>query len=1105
MITIYKSNTMADAAKYVMNVLSRVDKSNLDVVHTVIVPDRASLEAERALLRAVGGSFNIQVRTFRRLAADILPKYEYLSKQAGIMALSGIIGDKRDSLTCFKKGVNTPGFVENVYDTVSMMKYCRITPNMLCRDLPRSVAGKAHDLAIVYQAYLDYTRDRFIDSADKLDLLCDAIAQTDFARDGYFYLFDFDNFSKQELGIVEQLMLRSRGVTVACCVSDRRSDAHLYLNDIYLGVKEICRQNGIIANEISGGGYVSDVAKQIGENMYRYGEAETVEAGDRVEIFEGANRMEEVYALACRVQQYVREGRRYGDVYVVASDVGKYYNAVSTVFSQFDIPYFCDRQYPLSDHPYASYAVDYLTMCRNNAKLDSVLPFVKNRLFSDGSENVFLFENYCLKYNVSYRFDKFDLGKDSRYFAQADEFRERFYLLYRDNIPPKRATVGEYVAFVRKLIDASDLREKNKSLLQSQRERKLDFEAKVTEQVADKFDGVLVQAEKVLGNRFVELEEFVKILSAGLAAVKISVIPLYNDCVIFANMAKARKHDVKFLALLGANQGAMPIVKSDTKLLSDRNIKDLNANGIYLEPMIFTENRRERFSLFQLALEPTEKLYVSYATADSDGSALLPSPFVSAIKSLFVQKKNSVNSDGKLVDEPLRVSRSTASEVYTEKQAIALLVQLNRRVKDHQSADVPCFAALKELFGQEAHRYESDENGKNITVSRGKELYFKKSETSVSQVTDFYNCPYKFFFDYGLNVKPRPVAEMQSADLGNVLHEVLDRYVSCDDLREKTEIGQMGWDFLINESDERTQQRAENIFAAVLSKDEYGGIRNDPVMTGVLKQLKSESVRMCKVVKGQLAESDFHPSYGLFDRPTEIKFDAASGNTVNVSFDGGGFALKGKIDRVDVWDDYFVVIDYKSGRAASQYSENELYIGHKLQLLVYLRAVEDILKKNYPERAFRPAGFYYFAMHDDFGDVNDGNVYGWNGRTLEDLDVAARLDNNLPDNRSEKLGIRTRYNKDNVLVFDKRGRLSSKFLTAEQIEAQVEYAFELIKRAGALMTNGYAAVSPYDGACKFCNCKCICNFGHTLNYSERKVSENATAKTFVAQSDRLKK
>ena len=133
MITIYKTNTMKDASEFVMKSVQNVDKKNLSLMHTIIVPDRASLEAERQLLRAVKGSFNAQVRTFRRLASDILPKYEYLSKQAGIMALGSIIRDVKDKLTCYVKASETTGFVADMYDTISMMKYCRITPKPFCR------------------------------------------------------------------------------------------------------------------------------------------------------------------------------------------------------------------------------------------------------------------------------------------------------------------------------------------------------------------------------------------------------------------------------------------------------------------------------------------------------------------------------------------------------------------------------------------------------------------------------------------------------------------------------------------------------------------------------------------------------------------------------------------------------------------------------------------------------------------------------------------------------------------------------------------------------------------------------------------------------------
>ena len=1066
MITIYKSNSMADAARFVMDALKRVDKTNLSITHTVIVPDRASLEAERALLKAVGGSFNTQVKTFRRLAADVLPKYDYLSKQAGIMALSMIIKERKSELRCYVKGVETAGFIEEMYDTISMMKYCKITPQMLQKaELPPSVAGKARDIAMLYQAYLDFTEGRFIDSADKLDLLRECIANSDVTANGFYYLYDFDNFTAQELSIIEQLALKSKGVVVACCVGKTAADKYLYLDDIFNGVVEMCKRNNIAPNVVeSERKYANECAAQIGEHLYRYNAKKATPSADFIEIYQSSTRVNEVYALACRVQRYVRAGGRFKDVYVVTSDVAKYSNAISTVFSQFDIPYFCDRQFVLSDHPYARFVLDYLAVARNNAKLPFVLPFVKNYLFCgnfDGKtaqDDVFFFENYCLKYNVSYRYNSFGLGKDEPYFQRADAFRRRFYELYKNNPIPSEATVAEYVQLVRKLIDYAKLAEKNIAFSIEQQHMGWKFESKVTSQAQEKFESVLLQAENVVGTKLVKLDEFIRLLTAGVASVKISVIPVRNDCVVFANMAKARKHDIKFLALLGANQGAMPIVKSDCRLLSDRNIKDLVGAGINVEPQIHTENKRERFSLFQLLLEPTEKLYVSYTTTDGANS-LLPSPFINEFAQLFTVNK-----------KPLAATDEADEDVYTVKQAIEKVVLNNRRLADSQIVKMPSYDVLSQKFAAEVAKYTFAKDGKEVSVARGGELYLKNSATSVSQLKTFFDCPYSFYFRYGLNIQPRPVAELKSADLGTILHDVLENYVRVMD---------------VNEDDATTTQLARKFFAEAMSSDFYKSMLDDNKMSGVLAQLESESVRMCRVVKKQLLASNFR------NEKTELEFGIKDGApAVVVKFNGGQFNLKGKIDRLDVQDDKkrFIVIDYKSGATASSYTEKDLYIGHKLQLLVYVKAVEQL----YPD--LRPAGFYYFTMHDNFVDLDDATEYTYNGRTLNDVDVACDVDTELSKGQSKKLGLKLKVTDKGTSI---DGRAYTKLMTDEQFDHQTEYAYRLIARAGELMHKGYAAVSPYDKACAYCDFRSICDFGDAYTYDARKVEETVNKNTIA--------
>ena len=1060
MITIYKSNSMADAAQYVTYRIKQASKLDLTVTHTVIVPDRSTLEAERALLKAVGGSFNAQVKTFRRFAADVLPKYDYLSKQAGVMALSMIIKENKNELRCFVKGVETPGFIEAMYDTISMMKYCKITPKMLENaELPPSVAGKAKDIATLYKAYCNYTEGRFVDSADKLELLREHIENSDVAAKGFYYLYDFDNFTAQELAIIAQLALKGREVVVACCVGKTSADNYLYLNDIYNGVVEICKTNKIPFNIVeSPRPYPHACAAQIGEHLYRYNAQKTTPCDDFLEIYEGSTRVNEVYSLACRVQRYVRAGGRFKDIYVVTSDVAKYANAISTVFSQFDIPYFCDRQFVLVDHPYARFVVDYLTLARNNAKLQFTLPFVKNYLFCD-NDDVFLFENYCLKYNVSYRYDSFNLGKSEPYFDRVDAFRQRFYELRTNNPIKENATVNDYLQAVRNLIEYAHLPEKNIAFANQQLHVGWDFDAKVTSQVQEKFESVLLQAQNVVGDKVVSLDDFIRLLTAGLSSVKISVIPVRNDCVVFANMAKARKHDIKFLALLGANQGAMPIVKNDNRLLSDRNLKDLVGAGVNVEPQIYTENKRERFSLFQLLLEPTEKLYVSYAKTDGT-NGLLPSPFIAEFERLFTVR-----------NKPLTPTDVADEDVYTDKQAKEKVVLNHRRLADKQVINMPTYDVLAQKYADDLEKFTFKKDGKAVKVERGGELFLSNSTTSVTQLTNFFDCPYRFYFRYGLNIQPRVVAEIKFSDWGTILHDVLENYVRVMNA---------------NEDDDVTTQLARQYFANAMASDVYQSMRSDSKMSGVLAQLESECVRMCKVVKKQLLASNFR------NEKTELEFGSVDGApAVVVKFSGGQFNLKGKIDRLDVQDEKkrFIVIDYKSGATASEYSEKNLYVGHKLQLLVYVMAAQI----NYPD--LRPAGFYYFTMHDNFIDVDDKTEYTYNGRTLKDLDVACDVDTELRKGYSAKLGLKTTVNKKNETVLD--GHYHVKLMTDEQFDQQTEYAYELIASAGELMQQGYAAVNPYEKACEFCDFRSICDFGDVYVYDERKVGGVITKNTIA--------
>lgn len=1047
MLNIFRTNTYKSGCEYILKCLSAVDQRQLDTRHIVVVPERSSLEAERQMLSAVGGSFNIAIMTFSRLASSILPKYSYMSKQAGIMAITAIIQQISDQLVCYVKGNKSVGFAESVYQTICQLKYNKISPQQLQNTtFPHSLAGKMQDIALIYSNYQQLLQGAYLDSADKLDMLVDSINQSDWCHNCHFYLYDFDNITNQQLNILTALIHNSAGVTVSCCVSDQGRDKYIYVNDIYDNLITRAKQENIQPNIIQDIAHTNKYCKQIGKGLFHYDQVEPIENNGFVEVFEGTNRVQEVYNLACKISQYIRQGGRYRDIFVATSDINSYSNAIATVFDQFDIPYFCDRQFCLAHHQYVQFLIDFLNMS-NNASQGNMLSVAKNALLPL-QEHIFDFENYVYKYNISYRLDKFALGKKDATYANADKVREYLYHLTSNCPFPKQATARQYVELIRQLIATANLDVLVEDFATKQQDSNLVQYSKFSRQVAGKVNEILSQLETILDHMPLSLEQLGKIILVACQSETVSVLPTRSDCVVLANMAKARKHDIKMLALLGCNSGCIPLVAKDTQLLTDDNLAQLANCGIVLDPSIKLANKRERFSLYQLLQEPSHNLLVSY-TLSSGNDSLIPANWVDRLYQLFNDKGVPIS----------KISHSD-NNVYSTKQALSKIVSNTQRLADNQVVNMPHFAVLKEYLAPQLEQYSKLKQASNMAVANGDQLLIDNMSTSISKICQYYKCPYGYYFRYGLHVKPRQEARLEANVMGDILHATLEKYVRHLD---KTE------------SDDQTKKRATKIFAEVMDDDFYRALYTDVATARILKQLQKEAVKLCTVIKCQLRDTDF------VNHSCELQFGGKGEDipAVVVNYQGGQFQLRGKIDRIDIWQDKFIVIDYKSG-SDTNYTEKLLYIGHKLQLLVYLKAIVQHLN-------IQPVGYYYFQLHNKFSKQGAGDNYGYSGRTLNDLDTVKAIDNTIKQGKSKRLSLRLK--KDGMLPS------STSLISASQIDSQIDYALSLIARAGQLMNSGFVGMTPYEGSCGYCDYADICDYNDIFAHDARKVTSKITADT----------
>ena len=136
-------------------------------------------------------------------------------------------------------------------------------------------------------------------------------------------------------------------------------------------------------------------------------------------------------------------------------------------------------------------------------------------------------------------------------------------------------------------------------------------QAKLFEQYYANFTEVCQNLRNVLGKEECDLKLFYSTLLSGVNAVRISTTPLSTNSLFVGDASTSFFDKSKVYFVLGADEKNFPFTLNDCGLISDKEIKELN-DSYKLEPSVASINAKERFKAFELLLNPTDKLFLSY-------------------------------------------------------------------------------------------------------------------------------------------------------------------------------------------------------------------------------------------------------------------------------------------------------------------------------------------------------------------------------------------------------------------------------------------------------------------------------------------------------------
>ena len=338
----------------------------------LLVPEQATFQTESALLRHCpgGGAFRAQVLSFRRLAHRVLleaggalrPHIADTGKQ---MALRALTARRRTDLRVFHGMAGHGGFGQRLAGVLSELKAYRVTP----RDLkaaagrlqaPDPLRAKLEDLALLYEDLEDYLAGRYTDPDDYLALLAQRLPLARSLSGAAFWVDAFAGFTPAEYLVLEALLKVASRVTVTLCLDPQGGDEEFLARsrETREFLEDLVRTRGhVLEPPLCLAGPPPRLAgfpacAFLERHFFRRPAPVWRGAPTGIRLWAAADRRAEVEAAAREMVRLAQEeGLRFRDMLVLVRDPEPYRDLLTTVLTDYDIPFFIDDKRPVPELP----------------------------------------------------------------------------------------------------------------------------------------------------------------------------------------------------------------------------------------------------------------------------------------------------------------------------------------------------------------------------------------------------------------------------------------------------------------------------------------------------------------------------------------------------------------------------------------------------------------------------------------------------------------------------------------------------------------------------------------------------------------------------------
>ena len=1046
----------------------------------LIVPEQSNLMTEKNLMDYTQSNtlLNTEVLTLSRMAKrvknEIGGSNDNISTAGKAMVIYNILRANKSKLNFLGKNNKNVNIVSQLItefkkhnigiDSIQNLEYENKYQEL-----------KFKDILLIMEEYNNRISNKFLDENDNLTLLATQIKESHLFDGAHIYIDDFNGFTPQELEIIKGLMDKCDELSIGICLDDLNiltnpANDLFYFNRLFalkmmdLAQGKNCEIKITKLEQVHR--FENDEMRYLESNFNNISTNKYPDVPQDIFITIENDKYAEMEDIAKKVFLLVeRKGFKYSDIAIVTDNSDQYAEIARAVFAQYNIPIFIDEKKDLNQNILIQYILFMLDIFQKNWTYESVFAYLKTSIFDIEAEQLYDLENYCRKWGI-----KGNKWKEPFIYEELNEKQEELESLRQkiiiplirlyDEIQINRTTKQLCTSLYNYLVSNEIDLKLNKKLenfenIEIIEEYQTTYNALVS---------ILEEMVRIFGDEPTSFEKFKDLLQIGLENTKVGAIPTFQDQLILGDVSRSKNHNIKVLFIVGINDGTFPKASREEGFLNDNDRQYMKSNNLPIAKDSLELLYDQQFSIYSTFTIPSQRLYLSYCSSDSSGSALRPSITIKKIKMLFLK----ITEKSYLVKEYELIKNSNIMLEQALNKYYEFLT--GEEIEDRWIDLISYyFKTNPHLFQKLAAGYNYTNQPETLKKELLDKLYGKNLKTSVSRLEAYRQCPFSYHLTYGLKLKERENLNIQPIDTGSFMHEVIDEFfehINTNNLSPKT----------IDDSVEKNI--VNQIIDNKLLTNRYKLLTFTPKYIALSQKLKKTVMEVIDYIIYTLKNSNFEIM------GNELEFsDNSELKPIRVKLDNGNeVEIVGKIDRVDIGkidnSTYVRIIDYKS--SIKKIDMNKVEAGLQIQLITYLDAIIE-------QKDFLPGGALYLGMIDKLiesgSNASDEEIeelirksYQMKGFVVSDINVIHAMDTSLVDGTSDIIPV----------TINKSGEINNKkssIIPMEDFYLLQKKIKTIIKQISKEILSGRIEIMPYkyssQSGCDYCKYHTICMFDPT--------------------------